>query len=239
MTPDGRFIAFDGSDGGLVPQDNNKALDVFMREAVGGTTELISQRAVTPQTGNGLSRIGPFALSADGRWLAFASSASDLVTNDFNNRDDVFVRDLLTGSNILVSVGTNGSAASGGATSGGASSSPKISANGRCVVFVSKATNLVTNGNNAAVDVFLRDLQTGTTVRVNTNGFSSTRGDCSSPVISGDGRYVAFLGKTNRTATYPSTFWCDVAAGMNVRLAAASFNSPAISANGQIGRAHV
>jgi Tol biopolymer transport system component len=231
MTPDGRLVVFDGSDGGLVPDDNNKGLDVFMRDAVGGTTELISQRAVTPQTGNRLSRMGPFALSADGRWLAFTSDASDLVTNDFNNRGDVFVKDLLTGSNLLVSVGTNGSAALGGT-----SFSPRISANGRYVVFVSKATDLVVGDNNAAADIFLRDLQTGTTVRVNTNGFTSTPGDCSSPVISDDGRYVAFLGVTNRAAfaVYPiSTFWCDVAAGTNVKLAAASANSPAMSANGQ------
>ena len=93
--------------------------------------------------------------------MAFASFASDLVPNDFNGVADVFVHDLMANSNILVSVGLDGNSGRGGA-----SYSPVISADGRYVIFVSGATNLVAGDTNGAVDVFRRDLQTGTTALV-------------------------------------------------------------------------
>jgi hypothetical protein len=228
MTPDGSLISFSSRDSGLVAQDSNNALDVFVRNFTSGTTELVSQWTITPQTGNALSSLGSFTLSADGRWLAFASYASDLVTNDFNNSGDVFVTDLLTGNHILGSVGTDGNAALGGS-----SFSPTISANGRYVAFVSMATNLVANDTNNAMDIFRRDSQVGTTIKVNINGFTSTPGDCASPVISGDGRYVAFLGKTNFSTTYPSTFWCDTLGGTTMIVSKVSTNTLSISTDGQ------
>jgi hypothetical protein len=230
LTPDGRFVAFASRDGGLVTQDNNNALDVFVRDTVGGTTELISQRGLVPQTGNGLSSLGQYSLSADGRWAAFASYANDLVTNDFNNDRDVFINDLQTGSNILVSVGMDGNAALGGS-----SVTPAISAKGRFVAFVSAATNLVANDTNSAMDVFVRDLQAGTTTNasVDSGGVALGFGDSSALVISSDGRHVAFLAKTNLTQTYPSTFWRDMISGTTVRLAYGSSNGPSMSADGQ------
>jgi hypothetical protein len=232
LSADGRFVAFCSLDGGLVASDNNNAYDVFLRDATGGTTELISQRspAAVAQSGNGLSSLGQYSLSADGRWAAFASYATDLVTNDFNNDRDVFVSDLWTGSNILVSGGMDGNSASGGS-----SVTPVISANGRFVAFVSAASNLVANDTNGAADVFVRDLQSGTATlaSVDSSGVPLGFGDSSAPVISRDGRYVAFLVKTNVSITYPSTFWRDMISGTTVRLANASSNAPSMSADGQ------
>ncbi|HXR05241.1 MAG TPA: hypothetical protein VN836_11090 [Verrucomicrobiae bacterium] len=234
LTADGRWVAFSSYDGSLVDGDNNNACDVFMRDTVAGTNELISQRspAAFSQAGNGISFSGPYSISADGRWVTFASYASDLVPNDFNNDRDVFVADLPAGGISLVSVGNDGNSGLGGS-----SFTPSISANGRYVVFVSTATNLISNDTNGAADVFLRDLQAGTNalVSVDSSGVSLGTGDASAPVISQDGRYVAFLCQTSATAAYPGTFWRDVTGGITVPLASSSAAnlSPSLSADGQ------
>ena len=203
-----------------------------LRDTIGGTTELISQRSPTAveQSGNGLCSLTPFSISADGRWVAFASYADDLVTNDSNRERDVFVSDLTTGGNILVSVGSDGNSASGGS-----SVTPVISANGQFAAFVSAATNLVSNDTNGAADVFLRDLRAGATtlVSVDSSGVCLGTGDSSAPIISRDGHCVAFLCKTNTAATYPGTFWRNVVAGTTISLRGASAIGPSLSANGQ------
>jgi Tol biopolymer transport system component len=231
LTPDGRFVAFASRDGSLIAQDNNNALDVFTRDTAVASTELISQRGLGSQTGNGLSSLGQFSLSADGRWVTFASYASDLVTNDFNNDRDVFVSDLQTGNITLVSVGLDGNAGLGGG-----SGSPVISADGHFVAFVSAATNLVASGNNGPANIFLRNLDIGTTtlVNVNSNGVVSGTGDASAPVISATGQYVAFLAKSIPTTTFPGTFWKNTVGGRMVTInSGASGNGPSISADGQ------
>jgi Tol biopolymer transport system component len=143
VSTNGQFIAFSGPDGRLTPLDINGANDVFVRDASGGATQLISRRnpSVPTRSGDRISSEGPLSISADGRWVAFASYANDLVPNDTNNARDVFVCDRWSGSDILVSVGQNG-----GCALGGDSMTPMISTNGRYVVFVSAATNL-TAGN--------------------------------------------------------------------------------------------
>ena len=227
-----QFVAFGSVDGSLIPADANNAHDVFVRDTLGGTTELISQANLPGfgASGNAMSSLGSYSLSADGRWAVFSSSASDLVTNDFNNDRDIFAADLQTGSNVLVSVGMDGNSASGGT-----SFSPVISADGHFVAFASSATNLVAGDTNRAVDIFLRDLQAGTTtlVSANSSGFNLGSGDASAPVISQDGRYVAFLAKTNVSVSFPSTFWRDTVAGTTISLAVASANNPTMSADGR------
>ncbi len=233
VSSDGRLVAFAGQDGNLVPGDNNGTLDVFVRDTVNATNELISQRnpLVMSQSGNSFSSLGPFSISADGRRLAFASYASDLVTNDFNNDRDVFVADLQTGGITLVSVGLDGNAGSGGG-----SSSPVISADGHWVAFASAATNLVANDTNGAADIFLRNLDTGITtlVSVNSNGVAAGTGDASAPAISANGQFVAFLAKVTPTAASPSTFWKDTVGGTMVTVnSIGSGNGTVISADGQ------
>ena len=127
------------------------------------------------------------AISADGRYVAFGSDASNLVPGDTNGTSDVFVRDLRSGTTQRVSVATDGTQANGD------SDSPAISADGRYVAFASYASNLVPGDTNGTADVFVRDLRSGTTRRVSvaTDG-TQANGDSGSPAISADGRYVAF-----------------------------------------------
>lgn len=213
MSADGRWLAYDADDAGLVSGDTNGCIDVFRWDGNSGATELVSARdlAVVSVSGNGSSAFGAVALSADGSTLAFSSYASDLATNDFNGGADVFVQQLATGSNVLASVGLDGLAAVGGGSYG-----PLLSGEGRYLVFLSSATNLVSGDTNLACDVFRRDLATGVTTResVTSAGAALGTGDCSMPVASADGRYAAFLCKTNPSGLYTVLFWRDMIAGV-------------------------
>jgi Tol biopolymer transport system component len=197
LSANGGCVAFAALDGGLIASDNNNASDILLWDSTVGTNTLISLHNPQTlfQTGNLPSSLGQLSLSADGRLAAFTSYASDLVPNDSNVDCDVFVRDLVAGSNILVSVGLDGNSGQGGP-----SYNPILSADGQFVVFASAATNLASADNNRATDIFRRDLQTGTTILVSadSNGIPLSIGyDISlpsfSPVSSQDGRYVAFL----------------------------------------------
>lgn len=190
LSGDGNAIVFESADGNLVPDDNNRENDVFVRDLTTDSTSLISAHhpdlpALSP---NAWSAIYSSAVSTNGRYVAFASDANTVVANDTNGYQDVFVSDLWTGTNILVSADTNGFAAGSGI-----STEPAISGNGRYVVFSSLATNLVASDTNNAEDVFRRDLQAGTTelVSATPNG-GYGNGDSYSPSISTDGRYVLF-----------------------------------------------
>ncbi|NTU71824.1 MAG: hypothetical protein HGB10_08410 [Coriobacteriia bacterium] len=127
------------------------------------------------------------AMSADGRYVVFASDATSLVTSDTNGFEDIFRRDRLTGETIRVSVQT------GGGQSNKSSSWPAISADGRFVVFRSDASNLVAGDNNGTLDFFIRDCVIGSTDRVNVGPLSREANNwgryCS---VSDDGRYVCF-----------------------------------------------
>ncbi len=231
VSTNGEYVVFAAPDGALVPGDANQNYDVFLRDVVWGTTTMISQPAagVVSQTANGLSWISQTGLSSNGQWLVFTSAAEDLVTNDGNGMEDVFVRDLQAGTNGLVSVGLNGM---GG--QGGFSDFPSISSDGRYVVFVSGATNLCAGISNFAGNIFERDLQLGVTtlVDVDATGALLGAGNSTSPSMSANGRYVAFLCQTNIGAT-PSAFWRDTAGNVTVLITNASALTPSISADGR------
>lgn len=147
--------------------------------------------------GNGDSR--PQYISADGRYVVFASVASNLVPGDTNGKSDVFVRDLIAGTTERVSVatdGTEGDDDSGTELAGSEFHPFDISANGRYVVFTSLATNLVADDTNTARDIFIRDrvLQTTTRVSVKSDGTEGlANGPSTGCSISADGRYIAFI----------------------------------------------
>jgi Tol biopolymer transport system component len=236
ISADGRFVAFSLQDGGLVPGDNNRFEDVFVRNVVGNQTELISKRdsSAVPTTGDYWSWLSQPALSDDSLRFAFASYANDLISTDNNGTSDVFVRDLATGTNILVSMGVNGQQALGGF-----SGSPVLSGNGRFVAFVSTATNLFTGQSNRAVDVFVRDLDAGSNilVSVSTTPNRGGSGDSSSPFISADGRYVAFLSRATDLTVggAAGTFWRDLTSVSVTYLTGSSAtNPPSMSADGGI-----
>ena len=149
-------------------------------------TALISV-ATTGTTGSGAS-VGS-ALSYQGNFVAFASSANNLVAGDTNGVDDVFVRTTLAATTQRVSVST------AGVPGNGDSDQPSISFDGRYVAFRSAATNLVPGDTNGKTDIFLRDLRNKTTTRVsvtNNGAGQTTGGDASQPTVSDDGTLVSF-----------------------------------------------
>jgi Tol biopolymer transport system component len=191
VSADGRFVAFMSQADNLAPNDLSRSLlgsyfDVFVRELATGKTTLVS---VTPDGATGgNSHSGEPSLSADGRYVAFESEASDLVPNDANSTTDVFVRDLITRQTQLVSVRADGSG-----SGRGASTNPTLTPDGRFVVFESQASDLVADGTASVGDVFVRDLQTGVTTLVSAAAAGEpASGRSQSPVITPDGRYVAF-----------------------------------------------
>lgn len=147
MSADGRFVAFNSSFTDIVPGGTNGQSHGFVRERQTGTNELVTRSSADVE-GNGLSFVGD--LSADGRFAAFSSVATNLVPGDTNAQDDVFVHDRRTGSTRRVSVRTNGAQANARSLFEG------LSANGQLVVFTSEATNLVPRDTNGAADVFVR-----------------------------------------------------------------------------------
>jgi Tol biopolymer transport system component len=183
VSADGRYVAFSSDASNLVGGDRNGGSDVFLRDRTGGTTRLVSR-------GTGAhAEPGSFrpAITADGRYVAFSSDATDLVPGDTNGHRDVFVRDLRYGTTHRVSLSSRGHQGDGD------SDTPAISADGRYLVFVSDATDLVPGDTNDAADVFVRDLRYGTTHRVSLNSRGHQGdGPAYAASISGDGRYVAF-----------------------------------------------
>jgi Tol biopolymer transport system component len=189
MSADGRVVAFTSGASDLVTHDNNGNYDVFVRDLQTGITTLVSRNYAGTGSGNGYS--GSPKLSADGRFLAFSSGAGDLVLNDGNATIDLFVRDLQTGITALVSRNYTGT----GSGNSHSYASGAISADGHVVAFHSDASDLVANDNNGALDLFVRNLQTGTTtlVSVNQTGTGSGNIGASTKVaLSADGRLVAF-----------------------------------------------
>jgi hypothetical protein len=184
ISANGRYVAFDSYASNLVSGDTNGAWDVFVHDRQTGVTSRISVASGETQ-GNG-SSISP-SISTDGRYVAFDSTATNLVSGDTNGHEDVFVHDRQTGQTSRVSI------ASDGTQGNGHSGWPSISADGRYVAFLSRAGNLVSGDTNGWYDVFVHDRQTVTTSRVSVAS-SGTQGNGSStnPSISADGRYVTF-----------------------------------------------
>ncbi|MFO0984628.1 MAG: hypothetical protein U1E76_23375 [Planctomycetota bacterium] len=184
ISADGRYVAFESAARNLVPGDNNNRYDVFVRDLVAGSIRRISV-STSGNEGNGDSAYA--SISADGSAIAFSSSASNLVGGDGNAAADVFVCDLATGSLQRASV------SSAGGEANGASSAAALSRDGRFVAFASAASNLVSGDGNAAGDVFVHDLLSGTTLRASVNqAGDEANGGSYCPAISGDGRFVAF-----------------------------------------------
>ena len=183
ISSDGRYVAFKSTATNLVSGDTNGFIDVFVHDRQTGQTTRVSLASDSTQ-GNGDS-YSP-SISADGRYVAFRSSASNLVSGDTNGTSDIFVHDRQGGGTTRVSV------ASDGTQGNGDSYSPSISADGRYVAFMSAASNLV-SGDTCCSDIFVHDRQSGQTTRVSVAS-DGAQGNNHSwyPSISADGRYVAF-----------------------------------------------
>jgi len=184
ISADSRFVAFHSWATDLVAGDTNGALDVFVRDRLTRTTERVSLSSGGQQANAGS---GDPAVSADGRFVAFSSAASNLVANDTNNQSDVFVRDRVAGATELVSV------SSAGEQTNGISYADDISGDGRFVAFMSAATNLVPEDTNGKWDVFVHDRETGETTRVSISTLGEeANGGSDRGRLSADGRHAAF-----------------------------------------------
>lgn len=185
LSPDGRLIAWSSNSRNLVPADTNETSDIFVRDLALGITSRVSVSSGGAE-GNGHSERP--ALSADGRFVAFESTSSDLVPGDTNHARDVFVYDVLDRTTTRVSV----SSARG---QGGRDSHwPSISADGRFVAFETESSGLVAddmNGDDS--DILVHDRQTRRTERVNVDSRGTqANGVSHAPSVSADGRFVAF-----------------------------------------------
>jgi uncharacterized repeat protein (TIGR01451 family) len=150
LSADGRLVAFQSNATNLVSGDTNNYIDIFVHDRQSGQTTRVSVASDGTQADDGSSN-DP-ALSADGRFVAFYSKAYNLVPEDNNNLDDVFVHDRQTGKTTRVSVATNGTE-----IDDYGSDSPALSADGRFVAFASDAPDLVPGDTNEEYDIFVRD----------------------------------------------------------------------------------
>jgi len=184
MAAGARYVAFTSEADNLVPGDGNGVADVFVRDLVTGTTEMVSVSNLgTP--GNGAS--GWPSISRDGRYVAFQSDATNFTPNDFNGARDIFVHDRTLGLTWRVSDNSSGNQGNGD------SEHPAVSADGRFVAFESDADNLVLGDGNAVRDVFACSLGGGgmerlsvDTASVEGNGLSISAG------LSSDGAVAVF-----------------------------------------------
>ena len=184
ISADGRTVAFVSYATNLGAGQTIGIQDVFVRDLVHDTLECVSVGPAGVMANH--SSWAP-SLSADGRFVAFYSQASNLVAMDINGAHDVFVHDRQTGVTEIVSLSTGGWQASG------PSVTCRISGDGRYVAFTSHAENLVPGDDNTDSDVFVRDRVTGTTELASQNSLGVVGNEESDyPGISHDGRWVVF-----------------------------------------------
>jgi len=227
ISANGRFVAFYSYASNLVPGDGNGTSDIFVHNRKKGLTTRVSVNSAGFE-GSGFS--GRPSISANGRFVAFDSYASNLVPGDGNEEPDVFVHDRKKGRTTRVSVDSAGFEGNGG------SLHPSISSNGRYVAFRSYASNLVPGDGNGMTDVFVHDRKKGLTTRVSVDsaGFEGN-GQSYDPSISANGRFVAFFSYASNLVPgdgngQPDVFVHDRKKGLTTRL---SVNSAGVEGNGQ------
>lgn len=192
ISGDGRYVAFMSTASNLVANDTNNQEDVFVHDLQTGETKRIDVDTAGNQANQTVDSNSRLSISADGRYIAFVSFASNLVANDTNNMNDVFVHD--RGTLIIPPSTTRVSIDSGGVQGNGSSTYASISGDGNLIAFRSDATNLVMNDTNVAADIFVHNRQTSETKRINVvQGQPQSNtwvGNCTT--LSIDGRYVGF-----------------------------------------------
>ncbi|HEV8218595.1 MAG TPA: hypothetical protein VGP95_22250, partial [Gemmatimonadaceae bacterium] len=161
VSADGRYVVFSSEASNLVANDNNGCRDIFVLDRATGTTQRVSVDSAGIEA-NADSFADEFVISADGRFVAFTSFASNLVANDTNLAMDIFVHDRVTGTTERANVDSSGNQAAGGLAPPD-SHNPEISRDGAIVSFCSSAANLVGSDTNGYFDVFVHDRSTGIT----------------------------------------------------------------------------
>jgi RHS repeat-associated protein len=254
---DGRYVAFQSEASNLAAGDSNSAADIFVAdrdpdgdgildEAGQFATRRVSISSAGAQADNASQHP---AISADGRYVAFNSLASNLVGGDTNGLWDVFVHDRDADADGILDepggVSTNRVSVSSAGVQGNADSGnsqpPALSADGRFVAFASAASSLVFS-DTAQVDIFLHDRRLGRTKRISVGeGGIQLNKDSDAPAISAHGRYIAFHSLATNLLPIPptagdpyadDTFFYDQALGVMER-AGQFARQPAISADGR------
>lgn len=189
LSANGQFVVFTSNASNLVEGDTNNSGDVFLYDRDAGTLERISV-STDGTEGDGYSSAP--SISADGRYVSFSSSATNLVSGDENEIGDIFVRDRLTQTTERINLNAAGTEANNFSFNHG------ISADGRYISYSSVATNLVENDLNRARDVFVYDRLAQTTERISVSaaGVGGTEGSRES-VFSADGRFIAFQSRAD------------------------------------------
>ena len=196
ISADGHLVGFASDATNLVPGDANAATDAFVRDLKTHKTKLVSVSSGGVR-GDALS--SEPSISADARYVGFASHSTNLVGGDTNAQEDVFVRDLKLDKTRRVSVSSSGAQGNGKSYF----LDPSVSAHGEFVVFVSEASNLVPGDTNATGDDFIRDVANHKTSRLSV-GSAGVQGNGYSldPAITPDGRFVAF--ESPQPTSYPA-----------------------------------
>ncbi|WP_457094190.1 TolB family protein [Microvirga sp. P5_D2] len=180
----GRYVTYTSDASNLVPDDTNNAWDIFVYDRKTNTTERINMASDGTEANSFSSNP---AISANGRYVTYESQASNLVPDDTNDTQDIFVYDRKTNTTERISVASNCTEANSG------SFDPEISANGRYVTYTSEASNLVPDDTNNAWDIFVYDRKTNTTERVSVASDGTQANERSfSPAISDNGRHVTY-----------------------------------------------
>jgi Tol biopolymer transport system component len=229
ITSDGRYMVFSSFASNLVLNDTNSQRDIFLRDLVTGALTRVSVGRDGSQS-NASSENA--TLSADGRYVVFESNATNLVGADTNGSTDIFYKDLVTEDVVRLSLSQSGTEANA------SSLNPRLSANGRYVVFESAASNLVAGDTNGKSDIFRKDLLTGEIARVSVKlDGSEVAGTSSGASISADGRYVLFESQAHdlvgaQADTFTGIYRKDMLTGAVIRISGAG-----LAANGNSSEA--
>ena len=184
ISDDGHYITYNSAATNLVAGDTNAADDVFLYDRIAGTTTRVSVSSAAVQS-NGDSAVPQ--ISGNGRYISYESIATNLVAGDTNAFRDIFLYDTATAVTSRISVD------SAGAQANLTSLAPQLSDDGRYITYFSDATTLVAGDTNGFRDVFLYDRTTAVTSRISVDDTGvQGNGTSVAPVISGDGRYVAY-----------------------------------------------
>jgi Tol biopolymer transport system component len=201
ISGDGRSVVFQ-SRSSISLGDQNDTYDILWRDTVANVTRLVS---VDDFGHTGAQKSSDFSINDDGRFVAFRT-ASKLIPGDVDNTEDVFLRDIQMGTTSLVSAMYNGSPQPNKPTA-----QPSISKDGRYVAFTGWSDQIVPGDTNSATDVFLRDMQLGTTKRISINSKGQQGNfDSQHPDISSDGKYIVFSSFANNLIRFDPNLQQDV-----------------------------
>ena len=218
ISADGRYVVFQSRRYGLVFGDTNRLADIFVRDRWLKTTRRVSVASDGTQS-NGHSDAP--AISADGRYVVFQSTASNLVPGlggNANRWTHIYLHDMATRRTELISM------APGGGYSDEGSYEPTVSGDGRFVAFMSTSTNLISGYTGGERSVYVRDREAGRTELINAGWAYSVS-------ISRDGRYVAF-DTDGRDLINPQVFVRDRTTGVRELISVALSGNPGVHGAG-------